>query len=272
MKADLPKAESGSHSHKGGSPAFFQFVTSENIMKTKDILEMERGNTNCINLVREGMFLRAYERSALFFIENVAPFQITKRYFKVIDCELVYLGFPASNITVLLQRAGIERSVNADSKLITIYGFSTGTDFNTWKASFKSDDKEKDVSKELIRETVDATGMPDDLLHLYKSGFDLMVEIYRLTSNFTREYKFTVGEQLKSDAFEIALLCYRMALEKSEDGRMSMVHSIIEQMRLRLRLMLTLKEISTKAFSRINIQIEYLYDRTGGGQKGQSPI
>ncbi len=46
------------------------------------------------------------------------------------------------------------------------------------------------------------------------------------------------------------------------DGKKELVVNVketIEKIRLRLRLLLTLGEISIKAFSRVNIQMEYLY-------------
>ena len=142
-------------------------------MTVKEIAESEKENRGSIILRREGMFLRAYERSAMLFVENVANFQLQKKYFKSLDGELVYLGFPAQNLRILLEKAGIEREYNAD-------------------------------------------------------------------------------------AFETGLLCYRMALDGKKELAVN-VKETIEKIRLRLRLLLTLGEISIKAFSRVNIQMEYLY-------------
>lgn len=227
-------------------------------MTVKEIKKSEEGNDGNVILHREGMFLRAYERSAMLFVENVAKFQLQRKYFKSIDSELVYLGFPAQNLKVLLEKSGVEREYDADNDTIVLCGFPSESNFEEWKSSIPNKETQKQKQKELMRENVDMTGMPDDLLHLYKSGFDLMVEIYKLTSSFTREYKFTVGERLKSDAFEMGLLCYRMALDGKRDSN-EQVRCLIEKIRLRLRLLLSLGEISIKAFSRINIQMEYLY-------------
>ena len=34
-------------------------------------------------------------------------------------------------------------------------------------------------------------------LPVYKSTFDLLVQVYRITGNMQREYRFTLAEQLK---------------------------------------------------------------------------
>ena len=37
-----------------------------------------------------------------------------------------------------------------------------------------------------------------DELPVYKASYDLLVEIFKFTKNFNREYKYTVGESIKS--------------------------------------------------------------------------
>ncbi len=124
-------------------------------MTVKDIAESENQNRRSIILRREGMFLRAYERSAMLFVENVAKFQLQKKYFKSLDGELVYLGFPAQNLKIPLEKAGIEREYNADDKVIVLGGFESETDFEGWKSSIANTEAEKQVQKLLMREDVD---------------------------------------------------------------------------------------------------------------------
>jgi len=49
----------------------------------------------------------------MLFVENVAKFQLQRKYFKSIDSELVYLGFPAQNLKVLLEKSGVEREYDS---------------------------------------------------------------------------------------------------------------------------------------------------------------
>ncbi len=49
-------------------------------------------------MFREGMFWRAYERSAFALVKQVHPFKPIKRAYKALGGgELVYVGFPMSS-------------------------------------------------------------------------------------------------------------------------------------------------------------------------------
>ena len=42
-----------------------------------------------------------------------------------------------------------------------------------------------------------------DELPVYKASYDLLLEIFKFTKNFTKEYKYTVGESLKKEMLEL---------------------------------------------------------------------
>lgn len=53
-------------------------------MTSKEIIALEDSNTGCINLYKEGLFWRAYERSAYALCTRVHPFKAMKRQLKVL--------------------------------------------------------------------------------------------------------------------------------------------------------------------------------------------
>ena len=57
-----------------------------------------------------------------------------------------------------------------------------------------------------------------DELPVYKASYDLLLEIFRFTKEFNREFKYTVGESLKKETLELITLIYRAnsAREKRE--------------------------------------------------------
>lgn len=63
-------------------------------MKIEKILEYEAQNNDTVILFKEGIFLRAYERSAMRFTEHIAPFKVFKKFYKIVNAEVCYLGFP----------------------------------------------------------------------------------------------------------------------------------------------------------------------------------
>ena len=48
-----------------------------------------------------------------------------------------------------------------------------------------------------------------DELPVYKATYDLLLEMFRFTKDFCKEYKYTVGESLKKETIELITLIYR---------------------------------------------------------------
>lgn len=46
-------------------------------------------------------------------------------------------------------------------------------------------------------------------LPVYKSCYDLLLEIFLFTKDFTKEFKYTVGENLKKETVEMLILIFR---------------------------------------------------------------
>lgn len=61
-------------------------------MTSKEIITLEDSNTGCINLYKEGLFWRAYERSAYALCTRVHPFKAMKRQLKVLGGEPLVVG------------------------------------------------------------------------------------------------------------------------------------------------------------------------------------
>jgi hypothetical protein len=48
-----------------------------------------------------------------------------------------------------------------------------------------------------------------DELPVSQATYDLLLEIFRFTKDFSKEYKYTVGESLKKETIELITLIYR---------------------------------------------------------------
>ena len=44
---------------------------------------------------------------------------------------------------------------------------------------------------------------------VYKASYDLLLEIFQFTKEFSKEYKYTVGESLKNETIELLTLIFR---------------------------------------------------------------
>ena len=47
-----------------------------------------------------------------------------------------------------------------------------------------------------------------DKLPVYKATYDLLLAIFQFTKNFTKEYRYTVGESLKKETITLLTLIY----------------------------------------------------------------
>jgi hypothetical protein len=110
-------------------------------MKILEILELEQENTQII-LHKEGLFIRVYERSAYLFTKHLKAYNITKKFYKNVKQEVVYLGFPQNsfskiedickekNLTVKEEKNHISTTLNI--KITGLTNF-TENEFVNWK-------------------------------------------------------------------------------------------------------------------------------------------
>ena len=60
-------------------------------MTFKEIIFREEQNEDSIWLYREGMFMKAYERSAFFAHTLIHEFKLSKRYIKTVNMKMIIL-------------------------------------------------------------------------------------------------------------------------------------------------------------------------------------
>ncbi|MBA3047627.1 four helix bundle protein [Patescibacteria group bacterium] len=93
-------------------------------------------------------------------------------------------------------------------------------------------------------------------LPVYKASYDLLVEIFQFTKNFSREYKYTIGQDLKKQTTEMILNIYRANSTYTKKEIIQKARENIEVIRLLMRLLKDLKQVNIKKFVQINELIE----------------
>jgi len=48
-----------------------------------------------------------------------------------------------------------------------------------------------------------------DNLPVYKKTYDVLIQLFRISQNMERDYKFTIGENLKKEVIELIMNVYR---------------------------------------------------------------
>lgn len=95
-----------------------------------------------------------------------------------------------------------------------------------------------------------------DNLPVYKAAYDLFQNITLLRSQLKREYKFTIGERLLNETIELIINIYKANRSKVKSEFIAEAQQQTEIIRLLLRLIKDIKEISLKRFIALNQKIE----------------
>ena len=106
-------------------------------------------------------------------------------------------------------------------------------------------------------------------LPVYKATYDLLLSIFQFTRDFNREYKYTVGESLKKETIELLTLIYRANSKFQKAEILQTAREQIEVIRLLIRLMKDMKQISLGKFVKINVVVENVSKQLTGWQKSQ---
>lgn len=104
-------------------------------------------------------------------------------------------------------------------------------------------------------------------LPVYKKTYDLILELFNLSSNLPKAYKYTLGERIQLDAIEVIINIYKAnaSIEKLEYISKSREH--IEIIRLMIRILYDTKQISLKRMIVINKKIEEISKQLVSWQK-----
>jgi len=97
-------------------------------MKIAEILEIENANTGSINLFKEGICWKVYEKSAWRFVKNIREYRVFRKYVKAIKQDIEYLVVPESSLqeilTTIWPRHASSHTLCKSEIFIEIQGFT----------------------------------------------------------------------------------------------------------------------------------------------------
>jgi esterase/lipase len=104
---------------------------------------------------------------------------------------------------------------------------------------------------------------------VYKASYDLLIQLIISTRNFNREYKFTLGEDIKKEGMEMMKNIYRANSSISKKQIIQSARENIEMIRLSLRILQDLKQINLRKFVYLNERIETVSKQLAAWQSSQ---
>jgi len=106
-------------------------------------------------------------------------------------------------------------------------------------------------------------------LPVYKASYDLLLTIFHLSKNFQKDYKYTIGESLKNEVVSMVTSIYRANSSADKSGHLQKARESVEVVRLYVRLLKDLHQISVKQVVNINVHVENISKQLTGWQKAQ---
>lgn len=89
-----------------------------------------------------------------------------------------------------------------------------------------------------------------DNLPVFKAVYDLLLALFRSSHNLQREYRYTIGEKLKGELTELIMLIYRANSTQDKGMHIQQAREHAELVKLNLRLLHDLKQLSMKQYIR----------------------
>lgn len=139
--------------------------------KLAEILAVERQRTSDaeqrqIHLFADGSFYRAYEWSAWLCCIYIKQFQVTRRFIKSANADMLFVGFPQTSLSRLLPE-GCEAIEQGEGHLLIVLPDSyikgeedRATDFANWRNTIPmAEAKEKKSQPTLADRPVSVTGV-----------------------------------------------------------------------------------------------------------------
>ena len=87
-----------------------------------------------------------------------------------------------------------------------------------------------------------------DQLPVYKQSYDLLLELYTLSKNMERDFKFTLGEKIKNEVTDLIVNVYRANSRVDKAILIANARENTEVVRLLMRLYKDLKQIKTNEY------------------------
>lgn len=88
-----------------------------------------------------------------------------------------------------------------------------------------------------------------DNLPVYKATYDLLLMIFRLNRNFQRDYRYTLGENVKNELVALLVCIYQANSTFEKTAHLLKAREHVVVVKLQIRLLMDLKQINLKQYA-----------------------
>lgn len=83
---------------------------------------------------------------------------------------------------------------------------------------------------------------------VFKDAYDLLLRVYTVSRTFQRDFRYTIGEDLKKVLMEMMLCLFRANRSRAKLGEVASCREHIEEVKIYLRILHDLKQLSLKQY------------------------
>lgn len=95
-----------------------------------------------------------------------------------------------------------------------------------------------------------------DNLPVYKATYDLLLLLFKLNRNFQRDYRYTLGENIKNELVDLLVCIYKANASAQKSAILEEARGHVVVAKLQFRLLSDLKQINVKQYAAVAERIE----------------
>ena len=104
-------------------------------------------------------------------------------------------------------------------------------------------------------------------LPIYRLTYELLQRVMKVTKEFPREYKFTLGEKIKEEVIELVVLIYRANSAEDKGPHLATLLERLQVLELLIRLSQDMRLITVKNYAQIVEMTGSIGKQTAGWRK-----
>lgn len=107
-------------------------------------------------------------------------------------------------------------------------------------------------------------------LPVYRDTYKLILKIFEVTKDFSKEYKYTLGQDMKRDALSLVRNIYRANKSLSKKDHLDAFLDDFELLKLEIRLCADLKILSIKKQAALSLLMDSISKQVTGWRNAHS--
>lgn len=101
-------------------------------------------------------------------------------------------------------------------------------------------------------------------LPVYRDTYQLILKIFEVTKDFPKEYKYTLGQDMKRDAMQLVRSIYRANKSAAKTGHLDAFLDEFELLKLEIRLCTDMKVLSFKKLAELTVLMDSIGKQVTG--------